>query len=52
LSAEIKGGAEFDFPNTIKLFLAGNHRPNFISGEAGGLLRRNAAPRGHEQADR
>jgi putative DNA primase/helicase len=40
LSAEVKGGKEFDFPNFIKLIIAGNHRPNFVSGEAGGLLRR------------
>jgi P4 family phage/plasmid primase-like protien len=40
LQAEIKGGKEFDFPNRIKLNLTGNHRPNFISGEAGGLMRR------------
>jgi putative DNA primase/helicase len=40
LSAEIKGGREFDFPNRIKLIVAGNHRPNFVSGETGGLLRR------------
>lgn len=40
LQAEVKGGDEFDFPNRIKLNLTGNHRPNFISGEAGGLTRR------------
>jgi phage/plasmid-associated DNA primase len=40
LQAEFKGGAEIEFPNRIKLNIAGNHRPNFISGEAGGLMRR------------
>jgi putative DNA primase/helicase len=40
LQAEIKGGDEYDFPNRLKLNLTGNHRPNFISGEAGGLMRR------------
>jgi putative DNA primase/helicase len=40
LQAEIKGGREFDFTNHTKLILTGNHRPNFISGEAGGLMRR------------
>ena len=40
LRAELKGGREFDFPNRVKLVLCGNHRPNFVSGEAGGLTRR------------
>src|SRR5271163_3241934 len=40
LSTEAKGGKEFDFPNMLKMVIAGNHRPNFISGESGGLTRR------------
>jgi putative DNA primase/helicase len=40
LQAEPKGGEEFDFDNRVKLILTGNHRPNFVSGEAGGLMRR------------
>jgi putative DNA primase/helicase len=40
LEAEFKGGANVNFQNTIKLNLAGNHHPHFVSAEAGGLMRR------------
>jgi P4 family phage/plasmid primase-like protien len=40
LQAEPKGGKEFEFLNTIKLNIAGNHKPHFVSGQAGGLTRR------------
>ena len=40
LEAEFKGGAEINFDNTIKLIIAGNHYPHFVSAEAGGLMRR------------
>jgi putative DNA primase/helicase len=40
LQAEIKGGDEIEFDATGKLCIAGNHRPHFVSGEAGGLTSR------------
>jgi putative DNA primase/helicase len=40
LQAEIKGGEEIEFDATGKLCIAGNHRPHFVSGEAGGLTSR------------
>ncbi len=40
LAAEFKGGATVKFKNTMKLIIAGNHHPHFVSAEAGGLMRR------------
>jgi P4 family phage/plasmid primase-like protien len=37
LQAEIKGGATVPFENTASLIMAGNHRPHWVSPEAGGL---------------
>jgi phage/plasmid-associated DNA primase len=51
LRAEIKGGREFDFPNTVKLILAGNHRPNHLW-RGRWTHAAHAAARDHEQAHR
>jgi phage/plasmid-associated DNA primase len=41
LTVEIKFGRDsVKFPNRAKLCISGNHRPHFISGEAGGLSSR------------
>lgn len=41
LTVEIKFGRDsVKFPNRAKLCISGNHRPHFVSGEAGGLVSR------------
>jgi len=40
LGAEIKFGRRVKFTNTIKLTVVGNHKPNFVAPETGGLTSR------------
>jgi hypothetical protein len=40
LSAELKFGRRVKFPNTLKVTIVGNHKPNFVAAETGGLTSR------------
>ncbi len=40
LSAEIKFGRTIQFDNTAKICIVGNHKPNFVAAETGGLTSR------------
>jgi P4 family phage/plasmid primase-like protien len=40
LSAEIKFGRTIQFCNTAKICIVGNHKPNFVAAETGGLTSR------------
>jgi len=40
LVSELKFGRSVEFSNTAKIFIVGNHKPNFIAAETGGLTSR------------
>jgi putative DNA primase/helicase len=40
LVSELKFGRSVEFNNTAKIFIVGNHKPNFVAAETGGLTSR------------